>query len=57
MLPRMPATPALPDDIDALKALLLRRDDELQQLRDTVSTLELALSVRTLDITRWVVKT
>jgi transposase len=30
--------------------LLLRRDDELQQLRDTVSTLELALSVRTLEI-------
>jgi transposase len=47
----MPATPSpLPDDIDALKALLLRRDGELQQLRDTVLTLELALSVRTLEI-------
>jgi transposase len=47
----MPATPfPLPDDIDALKALLLRRDDELRKLRDTVSTLELALSVRTLEI-------
>ncbi|EGV7286789.1 IS66 family transposase [Salmonella enterica subsp. enterica serovar Havana] len=47
----MPVTPAsLPDDIDALKALLLRRDDELQQLRHTVSSLELALSVRTLEI-------
>ena len=41
---------SLPDDIDALKALLLRRDGELQQLRDTVSTLELALCVRTLEI-------
>lgn len=45
----MPA-PALPDDIDALKALLLARDGELQQLRDTVSTLEQALSIRTLEI-------
>lgn len=43
-------TPALPDDIDALKALLAQRDGELQSLRDTVSTLELALSVRTLEI-------
>jgi hypothetical protein len=46
----MPATPSLPDDIDALKALLLRRDDELQSLRQAVSTLELALSIRTLEI-------
>jgi transposase len=47
----MPVTPAsLPDDIDALKALLLRRDEQLQQLRNTVSTLALALSVRTLEI-------
>jgi transposase len=45
----MPAAP-LPDDVDALKALLLQRDGELQSLRDTVSTLELALSVRTLEI-------
>ena len=45
----MPATP-VPDDVDALKALLLQRDGELQSLRDTVSTLELALSVRTLEI-------
>jgi len=40
----------LPDDIDALKALLRQRDGEVQQLRDTVSTLEQALSVRTLEI-------
>ena len=40
----------LPDDIDALKALLRQRDGELQQLRDTVSTLEQTLSVRTLEI-------
>ncbi len=46
----MPATPSLPDDVDALKALLLQRDGELQSLRRTVSTLELALSVRTLEI-------
>ena len=45
----MPSTPPR-DDIDALKALLLQRDGELQSLRDTVSTLELALSVRTLEI-------
>ena len=44
----MPAYPdTLPDDIDALKALLRQRDGELQQLRDTVSTLEQTLSVRT----------
>jgi len=41
---------SLPDDIEALKALLRQRDGELQQLRDTVSTLEQALSVRTLEI-------
>jgi len=46
----MATTPSLPDDIDALKALLLQRDGELQSLRQTVSTLELALSVRTLEI-------
>jgi len=46
----MPSTPSLPDDINALKALLRQRDGELQSLRDTVSTLELALSVRTLEI-------
>jgi len=45
----MPAT-SLPDDIAALKALLLQRDGELQALRQTVSTLELGLSVRTLEI-------
>jgi transposase len=45
-----PQTTSLPDDLDALKTLLLQRDDELQRLRDTVSTLELALSVRTLEI-------
>jgi transposase len=41
---------SLPEDIDALKALLRQRDGEVQQLRDTVSTLEQALSVRTLEI-------
>lgn len=54
----MPNTPEpLPDDIDALKALLAARDEELatrdgreQQLRDTISTLEQALSIRTLEI-------
>ncbi|MFZ6864818.1 IS66 family transposase [Undibacterium sp. Ji67W] len=46
----MATTPSLPDDIDALKALLLQRDGELQSLRQTVSTLELALSARTLEI-------
>jgi hypothetical protein len=40
----------LPDDIEALKALLRQRDGELQQLRDTVSTLVQALSVRALEI-------
>lgn len=47
----MPTHPdTLPDDVDALKALLRQRDGELQQLRDTVSTLEQALSVRSLEI-------
>ena len=47
----MPSHPAnLPDDIDALKALLLARDGEIQQLRGTVSTLEQALNVRSLEI-------
>lgn len=46
----MPSIPALPDELAALKALLAQRDGELQSLRDTVSTLELALSVRTLEI-------
>src|SRR5690242_18659820 len=40
----------LPNDIDALKALLRQRDGELQHLRDTVSTLEQALNVRSLEI-------
>lgn len=46
----MSFTSFLPDDIDALKALLLQRDDEVRQLRASVSTLEQALSVRTLEI-------
>lgn len=46
----MPAPSTLPDDIDALKALLAQRDGELEHLRGTVSTLELALSVRSLEI-------
>lgn len=46
----MPTIPSLPDDIEALKALLRERDGELLSLRQTVSTLELALSVRTLEI-------
>lgn len=46
----MPTTPFLPDDIEALKALLRERDGELLSLRQTVSTLELALSMRTLEI-------
>jgi transposase len=58
----MPNTPdPLPDDIEALKALLKAllsaRDEELaardgreQQLRDTITTLEQALSIRTLEI-------
>jgi transposase len=46
----MPTIPSFPDDIETLKALLLERDGELQSLRQTVSTLELALSVRTLEI-------
>jgi transposase len=35
----MPSHPSLPDDIEALKALLRQRDGEVQQLRETVSTL------------------
>lgn len=47
----MPPSPdSFPYDIDALKALLLQRDSEVRQLRDTVSTLEQALNVRTLEI-------
>ena len=47
----MPTSPAsLPDDIEALKALLMQRDGEVQQLRDTVTTLEQALNVRSLEI-------
>jgi len=41
---------SLPDNIDTLKALLLQRDDEVRQLRESVSTLEQALSIRTLEI-------
>src|SRR5476651_1377719 len=44
------ASDSLPDDIAALKALLLARDGEVAQLRTTVSTLEQALSVRSLEI-------
>jgi SMC interacting uncharacterized protein involved in chromosome segregation len=47
----MPISPdSLPDDIEALKALLLARDGEVEQLRTTVSTLAQALSVRGLEI-------
>lgn len=46
----MPEHASLPDDIAALKALLLQRDIEVQQLRSTVSTLEQALNVRALEI-------
>lgn len=47
----MPSQPAsLADELDALKALLRQRDGEVQQLRDTVSTLQQALGVRTLEI-------
>jgi len=47
----MPSHPtSLPDDIDALKALLQQRDGEIAQLRGTVSTLEQALNVRSLEI-------
>jgi transposase len=41
---------SLLDDIEALKALLLARDGEVEQLRTTVSTLEQALGVRGLEI-------
>lgn len=47
----MPSSPAsLSDDIEALIALLMQRDGEVQQLRDTVATLEQALNVRSLEI-------
>lgn len=46
----MPPTPELPDDIDALKALLSERDAVEQQLRQTIATLEQSLSIRTLEI-------
>jgi transposase len=47
----MPSRPdTLVDDIAALKALLLQRDGEVAQLRETVSTLEQSLTVRTLEI-------
>ena len=46
----MPSQPWFPDDIDTLKVLLLQRDGEVQKLRNTVSTLEQALSIRTLEI-------
>ncbi len=46
----MPLHVDLPDDIAALKALLLARDGEVRRLLDTVSTLEQALNVRTLEI-------
>ena len=47
----MPSSPAtLPDDIDALKTLLLHSRGEVWQLRETVSTLEQALNVRALEI-------
>lgn len=46
----MPLHADRPDDIAALKALLLERDGEVRQLRDMVSTLEQTLNVRTLEI-------
>lgn len=46
----MPDHASLPDDIAALKALLLQRDSEVRQLRSTVSTLKQALNVRALEI-------
>src|ERR1035437_5438264 len=46
----MPFQPLFPDDIDRLKELLLERDGEVQKRRHTVSTLEQALSIRTLEI-------
>ena len=42
--------PSLPDELSALKALLLVRDGQVQQLRESVSTLEQALRIRTLEI-------
>jgi transposase len=47
----MPISPdSLPDDIAALKDLLLARGGEVEKRRTTVSTLEQALSVRGLEI-------
>lgn len=54
----MPINPdSLPDDIEALKALLSARDAQLaardgveRQLRQTIATLEQSLSIRTLEI-------
>ena len=46
----MPDATPLPDDIAALKALLMQRDSEVQQLRSAVTTLEQALNVRSLQI-------
>jgi transposase len=46
----MPCQTLFPDDIDTLKVLLLQREGEVQKLRNTVSTLEQALSIRTLEI-------
>lgn len=43
-------SPQSPDELATLKALLLQRDSEVQQLRATVSTLEQSLSIRTLEI-------
>ena len=39
-----------PDELDALKALLLQCDGEVRQLLESVSTLEQALSIRMLEI-------
>jgi transposase len=57
---------SLPDDIEALKALVLAgevalraRDDDLELLRDTVTTLQKTLSDRALEIERlklWIAK-
>ena len=41
----MPSQPLLPDDIDTLRVLLLEREGEVEKLRNTVSTLEQALSI------------
>src|ERR1700752_4038279 len=51
------STASLPDDVDALKALLLaretalrERDSDVENLRDTVATLQKTLSDRALEI-------